>query len=124
VEDGLAALPESFAANPQGKLLELCNSFIDCVADCTLGEESDPIFFEGLYEEFGRLSRNILATRPEFDIPKKATRNETAANSLHSGDLDYLASAAQARPYVSTPVTAESDSNGDAKAKCEHDVPG
>jgi hypothetical protein len=118
VQDGLRSLPESFSENPQGKLLNLCAEFNTRIRECTTGSESYPRFFEGLYDEFEILSKDITATRPNFEIPQKTPQNETSIVATPA-ILDYNAvPMSVSLPYSSSPAIAESESRSDLEVKC------
>jgi hypothetical protein len=86
VDEELRRLPESFAENPQVKLLSLFDEFNTCIKETTTGNESRPEFFEGLHKEFARLSTDITNTCPKFDILSTNTRiNRSKKNTLSKG---------------------------------------
>ena len=79
VQEALDSLPQSFADNPQGKLLNLCAEFNACIKEYTIGSESYPDFFEDLYDEFEKLAKEITSTRPKFEIPQKTAQKGASA---------------------------------------------
>ena len=105
VDDELRSLPESFAENPQVKLLALFDEFITCVKDFTKGNESRPEFFKGLYKEFEKLAADITATCPKFDIcilstnrsqqRKKNTLTAKGDSDSNSSDFDPVSRESQ-----------------------------
>jgi hypothetical protein len=64
----LKLLPESYAANPQGKLLELCHLFISELDDEARGNPNRPSLFQALHVKFIGLKEEVRRTRPHFEI--------------------------------------------------------
>ena len=103
----MESLPESFAENPQNKLWQLCSEFNNRIREYTTGSDSPTEFFERLYQEFERFSEAITATRPKFEIPQKASPNESQnikriSQSVREPSLSY----------PSTPPSEEKYSRG------------
>jgi len=69
VQQQLDGLPQSFADNPQARLLSLCGEFVSEMVKYVHGDASCPSFFQEINIEFGKLADGILGTRPLFDIP-------------------------------------------------------
>jgi hypothetical protein len=81
VQHDLNSLPESFAENSQAKLLNLCAEFNASIKEWIIGDGEKSEFFEKLYTEFESLATSILATQPEFDVPKKKPTQQEARTS-------------------------------------------
>lgn len=124
VQEELCSLPESFAENPQGKLLNLCAEFTACIKECTTGSEWHPKFFEGLYKEFEKLAKDIMGTRPNFEIPPKPAQKETSTLAAFP-NTDYVSIPVPVPSSYSTPAAiAESESRTELEVKGEKSGPG
>jgi hypothetical protein len=119
VQEDLDSLPASFAENPQGQLLNLCAEFNARIRECTIGSESYPSFFEGLYEEFERLSDGIAATRPNFEVPQKKVQKETSGIFIPPRPDYVIAPVPVSLSCPSTPVISESEVIGEFETKRE-----
>ena len=71
IQEELESLPQSFADNPQGKLLNLCAEFTSSVRDYTSGTPAHLRFFQYLHDEFWKLAQEITLTRPNFHITEQ-----------------------------------------------------
>ena len=114
VDEELRSLPESFSDNPQGKLLNLFAEFCACIKECTTGSDSQPEFFEGLYEEFGKLANDITRTRPNFEILPKPQK-QSLANAFAYVDDDSISApvSSHSSPREATPESlSRSESEG------------
>jgi len=114
VEETLQSLPESFAENPHGKLLNLIANFTARVKEYTTGHESSPELFERLYDQFESLENDILRTRLHFEIPPKLTKAQKQDSGFGTNYLstsavppDYLPP--ESKPRKEVPVEAEAN---------------
>ena len=67
VQDDLDLLPHSFADNPQAGLLALCSEFISETDEYVNGTPNHATFFQELHNQFCKLTKDIIATRPMFE---------------------------------------------------------
>jgi hypothetical protein len=108
IQEALDSLPQSFADNPQGKLLNICGEFNARIKEYTIGSESHPYFFQDLYGEFEKLSKEVMSTRPNFEIPQKALQKGTSP--IATG----------ATPQSSNPLSYSSDES-DSESDANHE---
>lgn len=106
VQELVDSLPPSYSDNPQGKLLNLCVEFNACIGECITGSESKPCFFEGLYNEYENLAKEITMTEPKFEIPPKTTEKETLGITVPI----MPAEAVLPQPVLLAPVSYPSNS--------------
>jgi hypothetical protein len=111
VQEALDSLPQSFADNPQGKLLNICAEFNTCIKEYTIGSESHPDFFQDLYDEFEKLAKEITSTRPNFDIPRKTAQKGASA----------IAAPENVAPSASLPYDFTSDSDSDSESEANNE---
>ncbi len=124
VEENLQSLPESFAENPHGKLLNLITNFTARVKEYTTGHESSRELFEGFYNQFERLENDILSTRLHFQIPPRPTQAQKQDSPL---GIDYTFTSAAHADYYSPPESeplARKEGPVEAEAKHEPKRPG
>jgi hypothetical protein len=87
-QEELKGLPESYKANPQGNLLELCNRFIAEVQEYMKGSPHHLSFFKDLSEIFSTMQNEINCTRPPFEVvPKEAPKEGVVQNGTHGQSL-------------------------------------
>jgi hypothetical protein len=67
VQDDLDLLPHSFADNPQAGLLALCSEFISETDEYVNGAPNRATFFRELHNQFNKLTKDIMGTRPAFE---------------------------------------------------------
>ncbi len=108
VQDDLDLLPHSFSDNPQAGLLALCSEFISETDEYTNGTPNHAAFFQELHDEFGKLAKEIIGTRPCF---------ETATTSSSGGQGGIMAAFTFVPPSPSlsmeTDLFHESKRNGE-----------
>lgn len=73
VQDELDGLPVSFSDHPQARLLGLCADFVSEIDEYTNGSTNQPKFLQDMHDEFWKLAKEIVATRPTFEITPKST---------------------------------------------------
>jgi hypothetical protein len=128
VDEDLRSLPESFAENPQGKLLNLFAEFISSVKERTAGKESDSQLLVGLYNEFERLASGITSTRLDFEISSKHVHFEPVDPNNPSKSEVLVAfghpSSFPAEPNSESNLKAKVESKMPVKTRREGDRPG
>ena len=82
VEDKIAALPESFAAEPQTKLLGLCTEFIDEIKSYAVGATSHGALFREMTAIFRQFRNRLHRTVPTFDISSEDKDGEEKPDQI------------------------------------------
>ena len=78
VQEDLDGLPESFADNPQAKLLLLCATFNADIYEYITAKPSRTTFFHNLQDEFWKLESRIMEARPKFEIVPQSEESSVA----------------------------------------------
>jgi hypothetical protein len=82
VQDNLDCLPPSFSDNPQAKLLGVCDAFFTAIDQHTNGSRKHPKFLQVMHDGFWKLAKEIVATRPSFEIGLGCTSDGASSQEI------------------------------------------
>lgn len=122
VQENLNSLPQSFADNPQGKLLNLCSEFNSRIQQSTTGTGSHLTFLRSMQMEFLKLAKDINNTRPRIDIPVKTEekkKTEKSAKFVGSFDAALVVPPPYASPSPASIEGSASTSDVDSDQRIE-----
>ena len=100
VQDDLDLLPHSFSDNPQAGLLALCSEFISETDEYTNGTPNHAAFFQELHNEFAKLAKEIIATRPNFETAPTSSSSGGQVGSMSAFTFTPPSSSLSMEPYL------------------------